>query len=484
MRPKVSLCMIVKNEEANLPSSLGALVDLVDECIVVDTGSTDRTREIAQQLGALVHEFPWCDDFSAARNETLRYATGEWILWFDADDRIDAENRERLRRVLAGLGNENLLYMMRCVCPPDPDSPFATIGDHPRLFRKHPQVRWQHRVHEQIVPAILAQGGDLRFTDVTIEHSGYQNAELSRAKDARNVRLMELELQEQPDDPWTRFNLGQTLFALGRNAEAIDHLQRALAGCRPTETFVFRVHLLLSQLYAGQGRHAEALAICRQGRERFPEQVELAQEEALQLARMKDLPGAEAVLLQVLEMSGPERRFAGLDQATQRIQARYNLSIVYRDQGRVAESEAALRTVLAERPEYALARVALAELLLRQERWAELEQTLETLSNDPRHFVQAAVLRSQIHRQRRDFATSRQWLEQAIAAAPRALMPRVAMSHLLLEEGRDLLAAERAVLDVLALAPDNANALYNLSLLRQQRAGPPLLGGSIIVHGS
>lgn len=483
MRPRVSLCMIVKNEEANLRTSLGALAGLVDECIVVDTGSTDRTREIARELGARVHEFAWCDNFSAARNESLRHATGDWILWFDADDRIDAENREKLRHLLVGLGEENVVYMMRCVCPPDPDSPFATVGDHPRLFRNHPQIRWQHRVHEQIVPSVLAQGGEMRFTEVTIEHAGYQVAELARAKDVRNVRLMELELLEQPDDPWNLFNLGQTLYSLGRRDEATRHLQRALNNCRPKETFVFRIFLLLAQIHAGQGRHAEALAVCRQGRERFPDQVELAQEEALQLARMKDFAGAEAVLLQVMEMPGPEHRFAGLDKAAQRIQTAYNLAIVYRDQGRASDCEALLLKVLGEHPGYGLARVALAELQLRQGRWAELEQTLEFLQSDPRHVPHAALIRSQIHRQRREYDAAREWLNQAIAAAPRAVTPRLALSHVLLDEGRDLAAAERAVLDVLALAPDNANALYNLNLLRQQRSSPPELGGSIIVSG-
>jgi tetratricopeptide (TPR) repeat protein len=198
---------------------------------------------------------------------------------------------------------------------------------------------------------------------------------------------------------------------------------------------------------------------------------------------MKDLAGAEEVLLQVIAMPGPQRRFAGLDRATQRLQASYNLAIVYRDQGRAADSEATLRNILAERPDYALARVALAELCLRQSRWAELEENLQVLQSDPRHWRDAIMIRSQVHRARREFDAARQLLEQLIAAAPTALLPRIALSHLLLEEGQDMLAAERAVLDILAIAPDNPQALYNLQLLRQQNAGPPAWGGSIIVNG-
>src|SRR5438105_1750182 len=97
--PKISLCMIVKDEEANLAACVGCVRDLVDEIVIVDTGSSDRTVDIANGLEAKVASFPWRDDFSAARNESLRHATGEWIFFLDADDRIDDVNREKLRRL-------------------------------------------------------------------------------------------------------------------------------------------------------------------------------------------------------------------------------------------------------------------------------------------------------------------------------------------------------------------------------------------------
>jgi glycosyltransferase involved in cell wall biosynthesis len=91
--------MIVKNEEADLPLCLDC-ADLVNEIVIVDTGSIDRTREIAARYGARVRDFPWVDDFAAARNESIRHASGHWIFWLDADDRIDELNRARLRNYL------------------------------------------------------------------------------------------------------------------------------------------------------------------------------------------------------------------------------------------------------------------------------------------------------------------------------------------------------------------------------------------------
>jgi glycosyltransferase involved in cell wall biosynthesis len=114
--------MIVKNEEANLAACLEPVADLFDEIIVVDTGSTDATRQIAQRFGAKVFDFPWCDSFSAARNECLRHATGEWIFWLDADDRLDEPNRDKLRALLASLGQDNAAYSLKCLCLPDPAS--------------------------------------------------------------------------------------------------------------------------------------------------------------------------------------------------------------------------------------------------------------------------------------------------------------------------------------------------------------------------
>lgn len=105
MPPTVSLAMIVRDEEANLPACLSSCAGLFDEMVIVDTGSTDSTKAISEAardkhgLPARVFDFPWCDDFTAARNESLRHATGDWIFWMDADDRIEPEQHPRIAYV-------------------------------------------------------------------------------------------------------------------------------------------------------------------------------------------------------------------------------------------------------------------------------------------------------------------------------------------------------------------------------------------------
>ncbi len=160
MRMRLSLCMIARNEALTLPRCLTSVVDLVDEIIVVDTGSVDNTRTVAEHLGAQVHDFAWVDDFAAARNESLRHATGEWILWLDADEHVDAENRPPLRVLLEGLRDENAAYLMRQRSPVDSADSAIVEFDQCRLFRNLPAIRWHYRVHEQIQPAVQRAGGN------------------------------------------------------------------------------------------------------------------------------------------------------------------------------------------------------------------------------------------------------------------------------------------------------------------------------------
>src|SRR5262249_36848573 len=134
---RVSLCMIVRNEERFLAECLQSVADLVDEIVVIDSGSTDRTKEIAAGFGAKVIDFTWVDNFAAARNESLRHATGNWIPWLDADERLDAANRERLRRLLAEPRSENVGYIMRQSSRLEAGPHAVVHVDQVRLFPNH-----------------------------------------------------------------------------------------------------------------------------------------------------------------------------------------------------------------------------------------------------------------------------------------------------------------------------------------------------------
>ena len=213
--------MIVRNEEARLARCLADVVDQVDELIVVDTGSTDQTRAIAQRFTDRVFDFVWCDSFSAARNASLDYATGDWILMLDADETLSCDGFSAVREHIAGdtydiffLTKRNLLRQGNGLVRRCPDSSWAC------LFRNRPDIRFQYRVHEEIPLAVLKR---YRRTEAAIvienihdapRESGYE-ALIKRDLDAGVVNpsvVRNMVHAAISDNDWVAFDyyVGQT----------------------------------------------------------------------------------------------------------------------------------------------------------------------------------------------------------------------------------------------------------------------------------
>jgi GT2 family glycosyltransferase/tetratricopeptide (TPR) repeat protein len=467
---RVSLCMIVKDEEANLADCLTPVLDLVDEAVIADTGSTDRTKEVAASFGAKVKlvDFPWVDSFSAARNESLRHATGDWALWVDADDRLDEGNREKLRSLFASLRDENAAYVMRCLCLPDPQTRVSTEVTHVRLFRSRPDVRFEHRVHEQVLPALRRCGADVRWSDVVIRHTGYADPALRGRKLQRDLRLLELERAEQPEHPFTLFNLGSVRLELGQAAEALLLFRRSLELSRVSDSIVRKLYSLVAACHRQLGQPAEALAACREGREHYPNDAELLFAEASLRQEAGDLISAAACLERLLAGSEAEH-FRSVADGLRGYRARHNLAVLHRDLGRPDRAAEQWRLAVEERPDFVPAWVGLGELAVADGRWDEAEGVAARLEGELGAQTEGAVLRGQGHLARKEFAEARTALEGAVARWPQAVWPRIILTHVLLQEGRDWAAAERALRGVLELDPGNAQARQNLEvLLRQQ----------------
>ena len=261
-RPRVSLAMIVRDEEAHLPGCLEGCAGAVDEIVVVDTGSVDRTREIALSYGAKVYDFPWCDDFSAARNESLRRATGDWIFWMDADDRLDETNRERLAELFEGLAGERWLVSFDVHCPDSPDGSRGNLVRQWRLFRHLPELHWQGRIHEDLVPPIEQLGGTTRHAPIKVEHLGYLDAAGRPRRIERNLRLLRLQLADLPNDPRTLFYLGHTLWCDGRAAEAVPVLEQCRQIARPGAWYLPALYAALVECLLKLGKSGQARGVC------------------------------------------------------------------------------------------------------------------------------------------------------------------------------------------------------------------------------
>ena len=239
-RPRLSLCMIVRDEAARLPACLDAVGDLADELVVVDTGSRDATRELARARGARVIETTWTGDFAAARNLGLAEARGRWILVLDADEILPVASRERLRALVSAPPDQAYNLVQKNQAGPRTGvggggagvgagagagmagGSVAHVNVHiVRLFPNDPRVRFERPIHEQVNTSLERAGIRIVDTDIVFDHAGYADPRALVAKTERNRRIIEEALARDPDgDPNLRYFHASTFFDQERYAEA------------------------------------------------------------------------------------------------------------------------------------------------------------------------------------------------------------------------------------------------------------------------
>ena len=178
---EISLCMIVKNEEKVLGRCLESAKELADEIVIVDTGSEDRTREIAGSYTSLVYEIPWRDDFSQARNFSFSMATKEYCMWLDADDVISEENRRKLLEYKGKMDGTEDVVMIKYTAGFDAAGRPSFTYYRERILRNREDLRWKGRVHEAVEPR-----GNVVYWDAAIFHRKEGPGE-----PGRNLRIYE-----------------------------------------------------------------------------------------------------------------------------------------------------------------------------------------------------------------------------------------------------------------------------------------------------
>ncbi len=256
-RPRLSAALIVRDEERFLDGCLRSLNGLVDEIVVVDTGSTDGTREIARAHGAELGEFPWCGDFAAARNAALARATGDWILYIDADERVVAGGRAALEPWLADPRVAALTVRFRS------SAEVSRYREH-RLFRNRPDVRFRGVIHETHLPDLYAvcarEGLRLEHSDLAIDHLGY-DGDLAH-KHRRNLPLLRARLERDPGHVYSWWHLGATLSGLGDETGAEEAWRRGVEVVRAKRTRTLAdslPHTEVARCLLRRGEDAEAL---------------------------------------------------------------------------------------------------------------------------------------------------------------------------------------------------------------------------------
>lgn len=342
---KLSLCAIAKNEEVALPTCLNSVKDFVDEMVIVDTGSTDQTPEIAKEFGARVEHFPWGDDFAAARNFSLTFATGDWILVLDADEVLVPQIVPQLRDLIK---QENLIALNLIRHEVGAlQSPYSLVS---RLFRRHLDLHFTHPYHAMIDESVLAlqqredhwQVGNLNA--VAIEHYGYQPGTIN-AKDKLNRAKTALEkyLAQFPEDAYTCSKLGALYRQIGQTDHGIDLLQQGLT-FNPDILTQFELHYHLGLAYNHQGSS------------------ELAKKHYQAAAELPILPqlklGAYNNWGNLLKAEGNLHGALMAYQKTVEIDPRfamghYNLGLIWKQMGRLEAAIAAYQTAIELNPTYA-----------------------------------------------------------------------------------------------------------------------------------
>ena len=234
--PSISLCMIARNEEKCIAQCLDAFKDHVQEIIVVDTGSTDRTVEIARSYGAEVRSFPWVNDFAAARNVSIQNVKGDWILRMDADEW--SEPAEMIKLLNAAASGAADLYFCKTVSSDlYEDDPNAYGVQNLRLFKNHLGLTFEHAIHETVTTSLAIRNG-LRtaITNIIFLHSGYDVSEEDmEAKIARNLKICESGLAKDPDDRFLRMVHGIIAYRKAQDQGA-NEMETACTDL-PQETF-------------------------------------------------------------------------------------------------------------------------------------------------------------------------------------------------------------------------------------------------------
>ena len=250
----LSLNMIVRDEAERIETCLNSVRDLVDEMVVVDTGSKDNTVERAAAAGARVEHLPWPGDFAPARNAALQLVHGEWVLVLDADEQLLPEAIPVLKELMdqPDVLVINLLRHERGAAM----APYSNVS---RLFRRHPRLQWSRPYHSMIddsVEAVLAEEPQWKVVNCgtpALLHDGYRPEVLaSGAKEQRLRQAMEQWLKEQPGDPYACAKLGALEVASGEQARGIALLEQGLAALgqgsdRPSERYELLLHLAMAQ---------------------------------------------------------------------------------------------------------------------------------------------------------------------------------------------------------------------------------------------
>jgi tetratricopeptide (TPR) repeat protein len=277
-RPRLSVAMIVRDEQEVLAESITSIRKIADEIVVLDTGSTDRTPELAAQLGATIHRTPWENDFSAARNHCLRFVTGNWVFWLDAGERIEAQSAAELRRFVDEQADLAVAYSVWVESPPREEAASAEQCLQLRLLPTQVDLRFSGRVRETLSASL--QATELQTAEAPcriLRHPRQHEPQRFLAKAQRDLALASAEAETGGNwSPRLLLAAGQAHCVLGDQDQAREMLRRAAEISPPHSALRLEAFYgLLTTFDEDPDLHASQLTACLDSLEDFPFDLQL-----------------------------------------------------------------------------------------------------------------------------------------------------------------------------------------------------------------
>lgn len=229
----ISLCMIVKDEENFIANCLQSVQDVVDEIIIIDTGSTDKTTDIANTFDAKIYHLPWDNNFSAARNFSLEKATSKWIMILDADEELNPLDKSKLKKLI---NNKDIdAYYLKIYNYLGKNKGTTKLVDaRISLFRNNQKYRYQGAIHEEIENSIVKNNGRIKFSDLVINHYGYLDETIdAKNKTNRNKKIILEELKKEKENIFLNYALATEYLQDKKYKEAFVLFQEAIAIWNP-----------------------------------------------------------------------------------------------------------------------------------------------------------------------------------------------------------------------------------------------------------
>ncbi|MBZ4687659.1 MAG: hypothetical protein JG764_1292 [Clostridiales bacterium] len=343
----ITLAMIVKNEEENLQACLDSVSHQVDEIVIVDTGSTDSTLEIARKFTNKIYRYPWDDDFSAARNFAIEKASSEWILSLDADEELAAETGDLKGLITRDKSTEAYLLPL--------DNPTADgNGEYNRflvlrLFKNNGQYRFEGKIHEQIV---ITKKEALRMAaGPVIKHKMLPSGERNR-KRGRNLSLLKKAYSREPQNHFLEYYLGVEWLMLGKPGKALPYLEKAYRNITDSNLF-FRAPALRYLIISLQslGRLDEAICLCLEAELKYPDYTDIYYLCGILFEEKKELQLAIKWFNQAVKCGTPPPFYSHMN-GTESFLAFYHLGYCHEMLGQTNAAQNYYEQALAANPKY------------------------------------------------------------------------------------------------------------------------------------